>query len=104
MADRLIKGKIRSVRTATRYAKERPNFSDAIAIVRSCLWGGCHFSTSGSNLESEIEEFASQRLHLLRACFLFFYFDFSDKAVYVFSGLIKDNCQVRTHLLDKVSA
>jgi hypothetical protein len=49
MADRLIKGKASPVRTATWYAKERPTFSDAIAIVRRCLWSGCHFSTSGSN-------------------------------------------------------
>jgi DDE superfamily endonuclease len=49
MADRLIKGKVSPIRTATWYAKERPTFSDAIAIVRRCLWSGCHFSTSGSN-------------------------------------------------------
>jgi hypothetical protein len=26
-----------------------PTFSDAIAIVRLCLWGGRHFSTSSPN-------------------------------------------------------
>lgn len=48
MADHLIKGNVKPVRTAAWYAKERPTFSDAIAIVRRCLWGGCHFSTSSS--------------------------------------------------------
>jgi hypothetical protein len=49
MADRLIQGKVKPVRTAAWYAKERPTFSDAIAIVRLCLWGGRHFSTSSPN-------------------------------------------------------
>jgi hypothetical protein len=49
MADRLIKGKVKPVRTAAWYVKERPTFSDAIAIVRHCLWSSCHFSTSGPN-------------------------------------------------------
>src|SRR5215470_11883505 len=49
MADRLIEGKVKPVRTAAWYAKERPTFSDAIATVRRCLWGGCHFSTSSPN-------------------------------------------------------
>jgi hypothetical protein len=48
MADRLIKGKAKPVRTAAWYAKERPTFSDAIAVVRRCLWSDCHFSTSSS--------------------------------------------------------
>jgi hypothetical protein len=48
MADRLIEGKVMLVRTAALYAKERPTFSDAIAMVRRCWWGDCHFSTSGS--------------------------------------------------------
>src|SRR5262245_5146483 len=48
MADRLIKGEVKPVRTAAWYAKERPTFSDAIGIVRRCLWSGCHFSTSSS--------------------------------------------------------
>jgi hypothetical protein len=46
MANRLIKGKVKPVRNAAWYAKERPTFSDAVAIVRRCLWSGCHFSTS----------------------------------------------------------
>jgi hypothetical protein len=46
MADRLIKGKVKFVRTAAWYAREQPTFSDAIAIVRRCLWSSYHFSTS----------------------------------------------------------
>jgi len=49
MADRLIKGEVKPVRAAAWYAKERPTFSDAIAIVRRCLWSGCHFSTLSPN-------------------------------------------------------
>jgi hypothetical protein len=51
MANRLIKGKVKPVRTAARYSKERPTFSDAISLVRLCLWSGCHFSTSSPNSE-----------------------------------------------------
>jgi hypothetical protein len=51
MADRLIKPEAKPVRTAAWYAKESPTFSDAIAIVRRCLWSGCHFSTSDQNSE-----------------------------------------------------
>src|SRR5215813_2788256 len=46
MADRLIKGEVKLVRTAAWYAKGQPTFSDAIAIVRRCLWCSYHFSTS----------------------------------------------------------
>jgi hypothetical protein len=49
MANYLIKRNGRVVRTAAWHAKERPTFSDAIAIVRRCLWGNYHFSTSDSN-------------------------------------------------------
>jgi hypothetical protein len=49
MADRLIKEEVKLVRAAAWYAKEQPTFSDAIAIVRRCLWGSCHFSTSSRN-------------------------------------------------------
>jgi hypothetical protein len=49
MADRLIKGEVKLVRTAAWYAKGRPTFSDAIAIVRRCLWCSYHFSTSSRN-------------------------------------------------------
>jgi hypothetical protein len=44
MADRLIEGKVKPVRSAAWYAKERPSFSDAIGIVRRCLCGGCLMS------------------------------------------------------------
>jgi hypothetical protein len=49
MADRLIKTEVNQVRTAAWYEKQAPTFADAIAIVRRCLWGSCHFSTSGNN-------------------------------------------------------
>lgn len=47
MADVLIKNETPAVRQAAWYAKEYPTFSDAIAIVRRCLWSSCHFSMSG---------------------------------------------------------
>jgi hypothetical protein len=34
------------LRTAAWYAKVRPTFSDALAVIRSELWGACHFSMS----------------------------------------------------------
>jgi DDE superfamily endonuclease len=46
MADRLIKSEVKPVRTAAWYAKQKPTFADAIAMVRRCLWSSCHFSTS----------------------------------------------------------
>jgi hypothetical protein len=49
MADRLIKDQVKPVRTAAWYAKKRPTFSDAMAIVRRCLWSSNHFSTSYTN-------------------------------------------------------
>ena len=49
LADRLIKGKVMPVRAAAWYAKEQPTFADAIAMVRRCMWGNCHFSTSVRN-------------------------------------------------------
>jgi len=49
MADRLIKKQVQPVRSAAWYTKERPTFSDAIAMVRRCLWSSCHFSTSSRN-------------------------------------------------------
>jgi len=51
MADRLIRSEVKPVRTAAWYGKQVLSFADAIAIVRRCLWGGCHFSTSGKNYE-----------------------------------------------------
>jgi len=49
MADRLIKKAVKPVRTAAWYKKQTPTFADAIAMVRHCLWSGCHFSTSASS-------------------------------------------------------
>jgi len=46
MAHALIKKETKAVRQAVWYTKEHPTFSDAIAIVRRCLWSSCHFSTS----------------------------------------------------------
>ena len=34
------------IRTAAWYVKERPTFSDALAVIRSELWGACRFSMS----------------------------------------------------------
>jgi hypothetical protein len=46
MADALIQNETTAVRQAAWYTKEHPTFSDAIAIVRRCIWGSCHFSMS----------------------------------------------------------
>ena len=51
MATKLVAGKTMPVRTAAWYEKERPTFSDAIAMVRHCLWSSCHFSMSGRNID-----------------------------------------------------
>jgi hypothetical protein len=34
------------LRTAAWYVKERPTFSDALAVIRRELWSTCHFSMS----------------------------------------------------------
>lgn len=47
MADRLIKTQQMPVHIAAWYSKQQPTFADAMAFVRRCLWGNCHFSTSG---------------------------------------------------------
>jgi hypothetical protein len=39
------------VRTAAWYAKEEPTFSDAIALVRRCLWSSYHFEMSKSKTD-----------------------------------------------------
>ena len=39
------------VRTAAGYAKARPTFSDALAVVRRELWSACHFSMSSAKPE-----------------------------------------------------
>ncbi len=51
MADTLIKDQGKVVRTAAWYAKEQPTFSDALAMVRRCLWSSCHFQTSESEAD-----------------------------------------------------
>ena len=52
MANALIKDQTKVVRTAAWYAKEQPTFSDALALVRRCMWSSCHFQTSES--ESDV--------------------------------------------------
>lgn len=51
LADSLIKGQSIPVRTAAWYAKEQPTFIDALAVVRRCVWGSCHFQTSHLGVE-----------------------------------------------------
>jgi hypothetical protein len=51
MAQALIEADARVVRTAAWYAKTRPTFSDALAVVRRELWSHEHFPMSGSQPE-----------------------------------------------------
>ena len=51
MATKLVEGQVMPVRAAAWYEKERPTFSDAIALVRRCLWSNCHFSMSDRNID-----------------------------------------------------
>jgi DDE superfamily endonuclease len=51
MAHALPQAEARVVRTAAWYAKVRPTFSDALAVVRRELWSACHFSMSGVHTE-----------------------------------------------------
>lgn len=51
------------VRTAAWYAKVRPTFSDALAVVRRELWSACHFSMSSA--QSEIVEIPRSLLERL---------------------------------------
>lgn len=46
LANALLKDSTILVRQAAWYAKEQPTFSDALALVRRCLWSSCHFQTS----------------------------------------------------------
>ena len=46
LADALLTEEVPPVRIAAWYTKARPTFTDAIALVRRCLWTVCHFSTS----------------------------------------------------------
>lgn len=52
MANRLVQDEATVIRTAAWYAKEQPTFSDALALVRRCLWSSCHFQMS--QLEADI--------------------------------------------------
>jgi hypothetical protein len=49
IAVRLIKIEVTSIRASAWYEKETPTFASAKAIVRGCLWGMRHFSTSDNN-------------------------------------------------------
>lgn len=51
MANILIKDQTKVVCTAAWYAKEQPTVSDALALVRRCLWSSCHFQTSESETD-----------------------------------------------------
>jgi hypothetical protein len=51
LAQVLLQSNARSVRTAAWYAKVRPTFSDALAVVRRELWSSCHFTMSASHTE-----------------------------------------------------
>jgi hypothetical protein len=51
MAHALPRAKARVARTAAWYAKPRPTFSDALAVVRRELWSHSHFSTSSAKPE-----------------------------------------------------
>ena len=46
IAHSLLQTETPVVRTAAWYAKTRPTFSDALAVVRRELWSACHFSMS----------------------------------------------------------
>ena len=51
MTHALLRSEARVVRTAAWYAKARPTFADAIAVVRRELWSACYFSRSEANPE-----------------------------------------------------
>jgi len=46
LADCLSTSQTMPVRLVAWYTKERPTFTDALALTRRCLWSSCHFSTS----------------------------------------------------------
>ncbi|MCW5970959.1 MAG: hypothetical protein KIT57_20850 [Blastocatellales bacterium] len=54
IATKLIQDQTMPVRTAAWYDEDLPTFSDAIALVRRCLWSTCHFSMSGRNIDLAI--------------------------------------------------
>jgi hypothetical protein len=51
MTHALLRAEAPVVRSAAWYAKPRPTFADAIAVVRRELWSACHFSRSEANSE-----------------------------------------------------
>lgn len=51
MAHAVLQAETRVVRTAAWYAKSRPTFVDAIALVRRELWSSCHFAMSEPHAE-----------------------------------------------------
>jgi DDE superfamily endonuclease len=63
MAHALQEAEARVVRTATWYAKARPTFSDALAVVRREVWSTCHFSMS--SVKSEVVEIPRSLLERL---------------------------------------
>ena len=51
LANSLIKAETKVVRQAAWYAKAQPSFSDALALVRRCLWSSGHIATSDEPTE-----------------------------------------------------
>jgi len=63
MAQALLQAETHVVRTAAWYAKVRPTFSDALAVVRRELWSAHHFSMS--RVKSEVVEIPRSLLERL---------------------------------------
>ncbi len=63
MAQALLQAENRAARTAAWYAKTRPTFSDALAVVRLELWSACHFSIS--TVKSKVVEIPRSLLERL---------------------------------------
>jgi hypothetical protein len=63
LAQTLPRAQTRVVRTAAWYAKPRPTFSDALAVVRRELWSQSHFSMSSA--KSEVVEIPRSLLERL---------------------------------------
>jgi hypothetical protein len=51
MAQGVFQAEGQLIRTAAWYVKDRPTFSDALAVIRSELWGACYFPMSASTDE-----------------------------------------------------
>jgi hypothetical protein len=49
MSDNVKISKIMQLCANYQYTKELPTFTDALALVRCCLWSDCHFSTSSQS-------------------------------------------------------